>query len=194
MVVRNILTWVLWFHQLLIESGAPTLLIRRSVEEKTAIGSFDYADLNSYLLLVVGLVQPEEGAVPSLRELGRKAQEGVKIHLREVMNLWVREPLTTLPDTANLKTAVETFAGGVHRAVVVKEGTSEVVGVFTQWRLVKFLWENGQSFPVIEQLYPQHLRDLGLGSHPVISIKFVFHPRQYIKRYIDIGCADSVLI
>jgi CBS domain-containing protein len=45
-----------------------------------------------------------------------------------------------------------------------------VVGIFSQFRLVKFLWENGRSFPIIEELYPKALRELGVGSHEVISI------------------------
>jgi len=59
----------------------------------------------------------------------------------------------------------------VHRIIVVKEGTDNVVGVLSQLRLVTFLWENRKSFPVIDQLYPQYLKDLGVGSQQVISIK-----------------------
>lgn len=157
------------------------LLIRASPEDKTAIDTFDYADLNAYLLLVVGLAQPDEEFLPSLHELGRKAREGAKIPLREVKDLWNKEPVTTLPPTASLMTAVETFGGGVHRVVVEKENTSEVLGIFSQWRLVKFLWENGKSFPVIEQLYPQYLKDLGIGSQLVISIKYV-RPLNHLVR------------
>ncbi len=59
----------------------------------------------------------------------------------------------------------------MHRIIVVKEGTDNVVGVLSQLRLVTFLWENRKSFPVIDQLYPQYLKDLGVGSQQVISIK-----------------------
>ncbi|DAA75108.1 TPA_exp: Uncharacterized protein A8136_2206 [Trichophyton benhamiae CBS 112371] len=156
---------------LLIESSAHSLLIRESPGSSTAAGTFGYADLNAYLLLVVGLIQPShEEQAASLRELARRAREGEKIPLKDVKGLGMQEPLTTMPQSTNLMTAVETFGGGVHRIIVVKEGTTEVIGVFTQWKLVKFLWENGRSFPVIEQLYPQHLRELRLGSHCVVSI------------------------
>ncbi|KAM5444915.1 cell separation during budding [Microsporum ferrugineum] len=156
---------------LLIESSVHSLLIRESPGSSTAVGTFGYADLNAYLLLVVGLIQPShEEQAASLRELARRAREGEKIPLKDVKGLGMQEPLTTLPESTNLMTAVETFGGGVHRIIVVKEGTTEVIGVFTQWKLVKFLWENGRSFPVVEQLYPQHLRELRLGSHCVISI------------------------
>lgn len=149
------------------------LLIRESPDSSVAIGTFDYADLNAYLLLVVGLIQPDQANVAFLRELSKRARGGEKIPLRDVKRLASEEPVTTLHPSANLMAATEIFGGGVHRIIVVNEDSSEVVGVFNQWKLAKFLWENGRSFPVIEQLYPQYLRDLSLGSHQVISIKYV---------------------
>ncbi|KAF7164239.1 hypothetical protein CNMCM6106_000820 [Aspergillus hiratsukae] len=155
----------------LIDSNAPVLLIRETPQHKTAVGTFDYSDLNGYLLLAAGLTQPNEELRESYEELARKAREGHKIPLKDVKELSRSEPLTTLPASANLMTAVETFGGGVHRVIVVDERKDgDVVGIVSQFRLVKFLWENGRSFPVIDQLYPQYLRDLGIGSREVISI------------------------
>ena len=82
-----------------------------------------------------------------------------------------------MPHNADLTKAVETFGGGVHRIVIVGEGTNDAVGVLSQGRLVKFLWENGRSFPIIDQLYPQSLRELGVGSQNVISVKYVVRGR-----------------
>ncbi|KAK2771661.1 cell separation during budding [Onygenales sp. PD_12] len=155
---------------LLIDSSAPVLLIRETPEDTAAIGTFDYADLNAYLLLVVGLTQPDAEHITSMREIARKAREGTKIPLKDVKDLGLNVPLTTLPPSANLMRAVEIFGGGVHRIIVTKENSNEVVGIFSQWRLVKFLWENGRSFPVIDQLYPRYLADLRIGSQAVISI------------------------
>lgn len=94
--------------------------------------------------------------------------------MKDVKDLGRKDPLVTLPATASVVKAIEIFGGGIHRVVVVDENKAdEVVGVFSQFRLVKFLWENGRSFPVIDQLYPQYLRDLMIGSHIVISIKCV---------------------
>lgn len=127
--------------------------------------------MNAYLLLVVGLATPSESQMTSFQEVAQKAREGSKIPLKDIRDLVPREPLTTLPQSANLMTAVETFGGGVHSIVVLKEGSDEAIGIFSQSRLIKFLWENGRSFPIIDQLYPQHLRDLRLGSQQVIHIK-----------------------
>lgn len=149
------------------------LLIRETPQDTSAVGTFDYADLNSYLLLAAGLTVPDEVHRSSYEELANKAREGVKIPLTDVKCLGMeKEPLVTLPASANVLKAVETFGGGVHRVVVTKESNdNEVVGIFSQFRLVKFLWENGRSFPILEQLYPQALWDLRLGSQDVISIK-----------------------
>ncbi|KAL4921590.1 hypothetical protein BDW62DRAFT_174022 [Aspergillus aurantiobrunneus] len=156
---------------ILIDSGAPVLLIRETPEHRTAVGTFDYNDLNTYLLLAAGLTWPDEELLPAYEELARKARDQIPIPMRDVKELGRKEPLTTLPASASAMTAVETFGGGVHRVVVTDERReNEVVGIFSQFRLVKFLWENGRCFPVLDQLYPQSLRDLKIGSHAVISI------------------------
>jgi CBS domain-containing protein len=157
----------------LIDSGAPVLLIRDSPQATSAVATFDYADLNSYLLLAAGLTFPDEEHRASYEELAKKAHDGVLIPLRDVKKFGMeKEPLINLPASANVMKAVEVFGGGVHRVVVVDEKDDQkVVGIFSQFRLVKFLWENGRSFPIIEELYPQSLRDLRIGSHEVISIK-----------------------
>jgi len=159
--------------QILIESGTPVLLIRESSEDTSAVATFDYSDLNTYLLLAAGLTFPAEEHRAAYDELAKKAREGTKIPLKDVKALGMeKEPLVTLPATANLLTAVETFGGGIHRVVVTKEShDNEVVGIFSQFRLVKFLWENGRSFPAIEELYPQTLNALRIGSQNVVSIK-----------------------
>lgn len=116
--------------------------------------------------------EPDEELLPLYHQLAQKAHDGVTIPLRDVKGLGKKEPMTTLPATANVMKAVETFGGGVHRVVVVDEqNDNEVVGIFSQFRLVKFLWENGQTFPLVNQLYPQTLGDLGIESRQVLSIK-----------------------
>lgn len=149
------------------------LLIRESPEHTTAVATFDYNDLNTYLLLAAGLTMPDEELLPAYDELARKARENIPIPMRDVKELGRKEPLTTLPASASVTTAVEVFGGGVHRVIVIDSQRGQVLGIFSQFRLVKFLWENGRCFPVLEQLYPQSLRDLRLGSHAVISIKYV---------------------
>lgn len=157
---------------LLIDSGAPVLLIRETTTSDSAIGTFDYTDLNAYLLLVVGLAQPDEAHIDTFIELARKAREGSKIPLKDIRDIGNKsDPIFPLPHTATLSQAVEAFGGGVHRVVVVQEGTEKVVGILSQSRLIKFLWENARAFSALEHLYHQNLRDLRIGSVQVIAIK-----------------------
>jgi hypothetical protein len=104
--------------------------------------------------------------------LAKKGREGKPIPLRDVKEVGnSKEPLISLPHTADLKKAMEVFGSGVHRVLVVEEGTTDVVGVLTQLRLVKFFWENRQSFPDVDQLYPYLIKDLNIGSKNVVAIK-----------------------
>ena len=91
------------------------VLVREKPTDQCACGTFDYNDLNAYLLLVVGLIQPEGDAASSLQELTEKARNGNKIPIRDVQDIGKKEPFITLPHTADLTKAVEVFGSGVHR-------------------------------------------------------------------------------
>ena len=159
--------------QLLAESGAPVLMIRTNKTEQSAVAMFDYRDLTQYLLFATGQLFPDEEHLVIFQHLAKKAQQGQKIPLRDAKSLGNKEPFITLPHSADLSAAIETFGGGVHRIVILKEGTNHAVGILSQLRLVKFLWENGRSFPVIDQLYSREIRDLGIGAQSPITIKYV---------------------
>ncbi|KAF2641266.1 hypothetical protein P280DRAFT_489672 [Massarina eburnea CBS 473.64] len=156
---------------ILVQSGAPNVvLVRENKDSNTVVGTFDYSDLNAYLLLVVGLAHPDEADVASFDELAKKGREGQPIPLKDVKDLGKKGPLITLLASADLTKAMEVFGSGVHRVLIAEEGSSNIVGILTQLRLVRFFWENRQSFPVVDQLYPQLIKDLNLGSHPVFAI------------------------
>jgi hypothetical protein len=157
---------------LLVQHGSPNVvLLRENTSTHHATGFFDYSDLNAYLLLVVGLAHPDEEDVASFDELAKKGREGKPIPLKDIKDLGKKETLVTLSETADLTKAMEVFGSGVHRVLVVKEGTTDVIGVLTQLRLVSFFWENRQSFPVVDQLYSQLIKDLDIGSKSVLAIK-----------------------
>lgn len=164
------MTIVLMALQLLTEAGAPVLLVRASKSEKSAVATFDYRDLTQYLLFATGQLYPDDEHLVVFQNLAKKAQQGHKIPLRDAKSLGNKEPFVTLPHSADLTAAVEAFGSGVHRLVILKEGTNQVVGILSQLRLVRFLWENGRAFPVLDQLYPVDLHSLGIGSQQLISI------------------------
>lgn len=63
------------------------------------------------------------------------------------------------------------FGGGVHRIIVQKQGTNDVVGILSQLRMVRFFWENMASFRSVFSLHNRTLKELHIGSQMVISIK-----------------------
>jgi Mg2+/Co2+ transporter CorC len=77
----------------------------------------------------------------------------------------------TLSESEDLSKAIEHFASGTHRILIIKDDSTEVVGILSQLKLVKFLWDNGTSFPAIDALYPKILRDLEVGTPQTIAIK-----------------------
>ena len=146
------------------------MLLIRDGPDSPVIGTFDYRDLNAYLLIVVGLAQPDEEHIADFVELAQKAREGKAIPLRSIKDWGKKEPLTFLPGSADLVRAIDSLGKGLHR-IVVTDVAGKVTGLLSQTRLIRFLWENGRHFPVIEQIYSQYLRDLKIGSNSVISIK-----------------------
>lgn len=151
------------------------VLVRQNHDSRTVIQTFDYSDLNAYLLLVIGLAQPEQSQLQTYDELARKSREGQAIPLGDIREIGNKEPILTLPHTAYLTDAVEKFGSGVHRILIVREGTTDVGGVLTQLRLVRFFWENARNFPAIHELHTSNLSELKLGSRNVIAIKYDFH-------------------
>ena len=155
-----------------LTKGAPNVvLIRPDPRSRRAIGTFDYSDLNAYLLLVVGLAHPDLAHLQSFNELARKGREGKSVPVKDIKDIGRREPLVVLPHTAKLPQAVEIFGSGVHRILVAREGTQDIYGILTQLRLVRFFWENGRNFPAIDRLFPSSLMDLRVGNKMVTSIK-----------------------
>ena len=150
--------------QKLIETGAPVLLVRVSQSDRAAVATFDYKDLNQYLLFATGSLRPDSEHLSFFQNLAKKAHAGQMIPIKEAKSLGTKEPFVILPHTAKLTKAIEAFGSGVHRLIIVREWTNEVVGVLSQFKVIKFLWENAKSFPVIEQLYSQMIKDLSLGS------------------------------
>jgi hypothetical protein len=125
-------------------------------------------------LTAVGITQPSEEDAGWFAGFAKRAAEGEPIPLRAIRTLGRKDPPTYLPESANLTRAIETFGQGVHRVLIAREGDGgkiEVTGLLSQTRLMRFLWEHGRNFAVIDQLYAQYLRDLKIGSNTPISIK-----------------------
>ncbi|KAF4992091.1 hypothetical protein FGRMN_7442 [Fusarium graminum] len=155
--------------KLLLKSPTNVVLVREDASTHIAVSTFDYTDLNAYLLVVVGLAKPEEDQIDLFNSILAKAQENGQIPLRDVFPLFRKESLITLPGDEKLAQAIEILGSGIHRLLVTAI-SGEVVGIASQLRIVEFFWNEGVNFPSIDRLYPILLRDLGVGAKDIVSV------------------------
>ncbi|KAI5925636.1 sds23/moc1 [Camillea tinctor] len=145
------------------------VLIRENASSIAPISTFDYSDLNAYVLVVVGLAHPSEDLVELYSDIAQKAQARTSIPLRDIQPICRKETLVTLPGDEDLTKAIEVFGSGIHR-IYVTNHSSEVVGILSQLKLMEFFWNEGVNFRVIDDLYPRLMRDLGIGSQQIIAV------------------------
>jgi CBS domain-containing protein len=132
--------------------------------------TFDYADLNAYLLLVLGHVEPIDNS-PEVAQYVIKARAGKEVPVKFVSQLGIKDPYVVIPSNATLSTAVEILGNGVHRIAICDPHTpSDIVGIVSQRRLIRYIWENGRLFKSLETLFQTPLSELKVGSTNVLSI------------------------
>lgn len=120
--------------------------------------------------MVVGLARPDSDQIQLYNGIMVKGQQGAPISIREIQPLCRQEPLISVASTGNLAQAIEILGSGIHRLMVTNP-SGGVIGVLSQLRLVDFFWNEGVNFPAINRLYPASLRDLGIGTQQIISVK-----------------------
>lgn len=135
-----------------------------------AISSFDYSDLNAYLLLITGFAKPDHSQVVPFNHIVSKFQQGRDVTIREIQALRCNETLVSIPSDAKLSRAIEILGGGIHR-VIVTDANGAVVGILSQLKVLDFFWNERVNFPAIDRLYPTILRDLHIGTQQCISVK-----------------------
>lgn len=148
------------------------MLVRNSPSDKLAVSTFDYNDLNAYLLIVIGMANPDPEHVATCQSIAQRAQDRVAIPVRDVLLICHKEPLAVLSYDDDLVRVIEVFGSGARRVVVTSPGGTEVVGVLSQLHLIQFFWNEAVNFPQIDRLYSANLRDLRLGSNEIIAIKY----------------------
>ncbi|KAI0475009.1 hypothetical protein GGR56DRAFT_644172 [Xylariaceae sp. FL0804] len=150
-------------------TSSGVVLIREDATSAKPVSTFDYNDLNAYILVVVGLAHPGEELVELYDELAKRAQARHSIPLRDIQPVCRKESLVTLQGDEDLARAIEIFGSGVHH-ILVANHNSEVVGFLSQLKLLEFFWNEGVNFRVIDELYPRLMRDLGVGSQQIIAV------------------------
>ena len=147
------------------------VLLRESSSSNQPVATFDYSDLNAYLLVVIGMSQPEPEQMPVFQSIAERAHGRVAIPIRDILPICHKDPLATLAYNDDLTKAIEVFGTGARRILVTNQQGTDIVGVLSQLHLVEFFWNEAVNFPMIDRLYNANLRDLRIGSQQIIAIK-----------------------
>ncbi|SCU99631.1 LANO_0F02828g1_1 [Lachancea nothofagi CBS 11611] len=119
--------------------------------------TFDYNDLNSYLLLVLNKIQVNDP------EIARDCQMGKPVPVGEIVKLTPKNQFHKLREIDNLTTAMGILGSGVHRVAITDSGSTQIKGILSQRRLIKYLWDNARQFSNLQPLLNSSLQDLGIG-------------------------------
>ncbi|AGO10147.1 AaceriAAR154Wp [[Ashbya] aceris (nom. inval.)] len=119
--------------------------------------TFDYNDLNSYLLLVLGKTTVAD------EEITRQCQLGQPVPVGRIVKLTPKNPFYKVPETENLSTVMGILGSGVHRVAIMDSTSSSIRGILSQRRLMKYLWDNARQFSNLEVLLNSSLQKLGIG-------------------------------
>lgn len=119
--------------------------------------TFDYNDLNSYLLLVLNKITINN------KQVTQDCQNGKPVAVGEIVKLTPKNPFYKLPETETLSTVMGILGTGVHRVAITNVEMTQIKGILSQRRLIKYIWDNARSFTQLEPLLNSSLQDLKIG-------------------------------
>ncbi|KAL6942506.1 hypothetical protein ACO0QE_003682 [Hanseniaspora vineae] len=119
--------------------------------------TFDYNDLNSYLLLVLNKIKVND------MQIMKDCQSGKPVAVGEIIKLTPKNPFYKIPECENLSAAMSILGTGVHRIAITDLKQSKIEGILSQRRLIKYLWDNARKFDNFENLLNMSLKDLKIG-------------------------------
>uniref|UniRef100_A0A060TB37 ARAD1D24860p n=1 Tax=Blastobotrys adeninivorans TaxID=409370 RepID=A0A060TB37_BLAAD len=135
----------------------------------SSVRTFDYADLTTYLLLVLGQIEPVQSS-SEIADMIDKARRGLSVPVGSFVSLLgAKDPFVSVAPDATLGTAAEILGSGVHR-IAVTSGDNDLEGIVSQRRFVRYIWENGRLFKSLQDLFQTPLSDLHIGSKNVVSV------------------------
>jgi CBS domain-containing protein len=157
----------------LVKNGLTSVPVEEFPNDLNCL-TFDYTDLNAYLLLVLNKIKAEnlknidynpKDEIPSLI---KKAQRGDHVPVNFVIRLTNKNLFIKLTENDTLSTVVEILGTGVHRIAITND--NKLTGILSQRRLVKYLWDNARRFPSMEPLLSSSINSLHIGSPNPITI------------------------
>lgn len=147
--------------------------------------TFDYSDLNTYLLLVLHKIDvdlntlqldPHFALPKSPEELLDDIRLGKQAPVKFMCQLTSKNPFIKLNERLEtLLLVCEILGLGVHRVAIVNN-ESRITGILSQRRLTRYLWENARRFGLLDPLWQSTLEELGIGSTGHVTLVYGDQP------------------
>lgn len=141
--------------------------------------TFDYSDLNTYLLLIMDKIPFAELSIDTsdktyneyIQSQMKKAKKGEEVSVNFITNVNPKNSFIKFNENDVLYNVMEALGNGVHRVAITDSLPDEnIVGILSQRRLIKFMWENARRFPSLDFLFNSTLQELDVGSSNPITI------------------------
>ncbi|OLL21868.1 Protein sds23 [Neolecta irregularis DAH-3] len=157
--------------EMLVDQNFYSLPIRSSPSDHRVIRTFDYSDVITFLLRILGHGHSahEEGSI-DFKKLVRDAKEVGKVPIRLVGDLGPKNLIPSLEASSSLAKILESFGNGFHHIAVTRDSDGHTIGLLNQKTVLRFLWNNARSFPAIEHFFQKTLRELNIVRKNIIAI------------------------
>lgn len=119
--------------------------------------TFDYNDLNSYLLLVLNKINVNN------KKITQDCQNGKPVPVGEIVKLTPKNTFYKIPENDNLINIMKILGSGLHRVAITNPEMTFVKGILSQRRLIKYLWDNVSKFKILDFFLNYSLKDLQIG-------------------------------
>lgn len=174
-------------------TSIPVSLSPTNLHELANCLTFDYSDLNTYLLIVMNKINPNDLSVEELGSPGwtlqqkqellmhniAKAKRGEEVPVDFIVKLHPKNPFLKFSESDTLYRAMEALGNGVHRvAITDPHDKNKITGILSQRRLIKYMWENARRFNNLDFFLNSTLQDLKIGSNTPI---FIYEDQMLIE-------------
>ncbi|RKP09263.1 hypothetical protein THASP1DRAFT_14491 [Thamnocephalis sphaerospora] len=137
---------------------------------KTYVGMFDYADLLTYILLVLKRAKvPQHETTKDVLKLVQQAAAEQAVPVRLASDLSRNNPFYSVMAESSLLQALEIFAQGTHRVAVMNQDGS-MKGILSQSTVARYVCEQYGNYPSLDAIMKRSLADLNLTGGSVIVV------------------------
>ncbi|ABN64657.2 predicted protein [Scheffersomyces stipitis CBS 6054] len=165
-------------------TSVPVSISSSNENDLSSCLTFDYSDLNTYLLLIMNKINLSELSVSEIgnehdstakkheiiTQTINKAKRGEEVPIEFIIKLHPKNPFIKFTENDTLFKVMETLGNGVHRVAITNLESTKITGILSQRRLIKYMWENARRFPSLDFYLNSTLQDLKIGSSTPIFI------------------------